>query len=241
MGSAREIRSCSDFLEKGIFGFFFLLWICLISYLFIESNSSYFYEFDSWNQQHHGILFYETFLNKTDTSGGPYHVFKSTIYIGGFICGRSQNAIVYLPSNQQQRPSQQKYPLISFAHGFHAGGEKLDKDYSQLLISLASWGFIIVAPESAPDTYCEDQYQDQLRIFEFLETNRKRHRAFTSLNPSSYYGVLGHSMGGRSSIISATKDDYPIGAAAALHPVYTQAVSHVKVKRSLLSFHFIFS
>jgi dipeptidyl aminopeptidase/acylaminoacyl peptidase len=226
--SRRDFRFCSELIERGIFGFFFLLWIFLVYYLFIQSNSSYFSELgDSWNQEHN-ILFYETFQNKTDT-GGPYHVYKSTVYIGGFVCGRSQHAIVYFPSNLQQLPSQQKYPLISFAHGFRAGGEKLDKDYSQLLIGLASWGFIIVAPESAPKKYCEEQYQDQLRIFEYLETNKIRHRAFASLDSSAYYGVLGHSMGGRSSIISATKEEYRIGAAAALHPVYTKAVTHVKV------------
>lgn len=156
-------------------------------------------------------------------------MYKATIFIGGLICGRSQSAVVYYPNNNQQRLSEQRYPLISFAHGFNSGGKKLNKDYSQLLIGLASWGFIIVAPKSAPNKYCEEQYQDQLRIFEYLETNKNRHRVFTSLDPSTYYGVLGHSMGGRSSIISATKEDYPIGAAAALHPVYTQAVSHVKV------------
>lgn len=224
-----RIRSqWEEILEKGMFGIFFLFWIFVITYLVSQSEiNPYFNGFESQLFMKENYYSYETFANKTAV-GGPYRVYKSTIYIGGFVCGRSQNAIVYYPESHD-RSFTRKFPLISFAHGFRAGGQKLDKDYSKLLVGLASWGFIVIAPESAPTSYCEEQYEDQLRVFDYVQSNRRKNKAFASLDSLAYYGVLGHSMGGRSSIISATKDDYPIGAAAALNPVYTQATAHIKV------------
>jgi hypothetical protein len=221
-------RKSLECLEKGLFGVFLIVWIWILSLLFLRSVHDL-------SVEHTVHLDYDTFENKTNT-GGPYQVFKSTIYLGGLTCGQGQNALVYYPSDSNLRTettSRQKFPLISFAHGFRAGGYELHQVYSSLLVGLASWGFIVVAPESGLNKYCLDQYQDQLRVFDYLQKGDKRSHLFASLDHSALYGVLGHSMGGRSTIISATKENYPIGAAAALHPTYTQAAPHVQVSPSL--------
>jgi hypothetical protein len=219
----RERRSV-ECLERGLFGVFLIVWAWVIAFLFLRSIHDPSFE-------HTVHLDYESFENKT-SAGGPYQVYKSTIYLGGLSCGPGQNALVYYPNDKTRTSSssQQKFPLISFAHGFRAGGNELHEVYSTLLVGLASWGFIVVAPLSGINKYCLDQYQDQLRVFDYLQTaGNQRSRLFASLDHKALYGVLGHSMGGRSSIISATKENYLIGAAAALHPAYTQVGSRVKV------------
>lgn len=222
--SNKHIKQLIDLL---LFLLFIICWL-FVGYILI-SNTSF-----TTHIENNILIEYNNFKNKTFISG-PYHVFKSTIYIGKFHCDGNQNAIVYYPSDGIKN-SKNKYPLISFGHGFHSGGNKLDNDYSKLLVGLASWGFIIVAPESAPRSYCQELYQDQLRVFDYIENEGKRKQIFSSLDRSAKYGVLGHSMGGRSTIICSTKDNYNIGAAAALNPVYTQAASHVKVKIYLFIF-----
>jgi hypothetical protein len=57
------------------------------------------------------------------------------------VCGSSQNAVVFYPTNHDQSP------LISFAHGFTAGGRATAADYVRLLSGVASWGYVIVALE----------------------------------------------------------------------------------------------
>ena len=75
--------------------------------------------------------------------------------------------------------------------------------YSRLMQSLASWGFLVVAPKSCPFADCQNWFVDVLvslrdtqekgGVFRFADFNRT--------------GVLGHSMGGNAAVkIAALKD-----------------------------------
>ncbi|GMH65355.1 hypothetical protein TrRE_jg8903, partial [Triparma retinervis] len=83
---------------------------------------------------------------------GPYSVSKEDVTVGGYVCGGDQGAIVYYPT-QKADPS----PLISFAHGYKAGGDKVDPSYKTLLEGIASYGYVIIALKSAPDDFCWEE------------------------------------------------------------------------------------
>jgi pimeloyl-ACP methyl ester carboxylesterase len=131
-----------------------------------------------------------------------------TIKVQPWKCGGPSTAIVYSPT----KPG--KYPVISFAHGWTAGGSAVPKDYGQYLLTpLAEAGYIVVATEDAPLNYCEEETTDQLFALSLNLTNADRSQ------PS---GVLGHSMGGhatvRSSANAKAAKDLNIAVAVALHP-----------------------
>lgn len=161
-------------------------------------------------------------LKNKAMSGGPFRVLKTTVKVGGYKCGGNQNAMVYYPDT-----SFHEFPLISFAHGLGAGGHEVDIDYQKLLVGISSWGFVVIATESAPLFYCEHIDIDQLRSIDYALTSDAF--CFKHLARSSLVGVVGHSMGGQGTIRSAGYKNTKIGAAVALHPVYTNAAKNVKV------------
>jgi hypothetical protein len=169
------------------------------------------------------------FKNKT-TSGGPFQVLKNTVRVGGYKCGGSQNAIVYYPDTNAH-----KFPLVSFAHGLGSGGNEVAIDYRKLLVGISSWGFIVIATESAPYLYCERIDIDQLRSIEYALQSDER--CFRGVNRGAPIGVAGHSMGGQGTIRSAGFKNTNIGAAVALHPVYTNAAKNVKVFAIQIIYH----
>merc|ERR1711934_603348 len=154
--------------------------------------------------------------------GGPYHTASQTKAVSGYVCGGLPSAVIYYPTDTTKT-----YPLISFAHGFTAGGAKVPIDYGPKLLSgVASWGYVIVATEDAPSNYCEQETQDQLHSIEVMKGDSR-------VDWSKPVGLMGHSMGGHATVRSsgnqAAVSKYNIAAAVALHPVASLAFAQPQV------------
>ena len=118
--------------------------------------------------------------------------------------------------------SSEKFPLISFAHGWHCGGPDIH-NYDDLLTGLASAGYVVIGNLSAFQKYCVQESKDQIRTIQFAQTST--HYA-SMIDWTKQVGILGHSMGGEATHNTAANEaacqEYNIGAAAAFHPVYTE-------------------
>ncbi len=119
------------------------------------------------------------------TAHGPFSVASENVVVGGYVCGGNQGAVVYYPTDHD------KSPLISFAHGFTAGGESVAVDYNPLLKGVASWGYVIVALKSAPKNYCNRETEDQIHSLDWAKTSKFASR----IDWDKPTGVMGHSMG----------------------------------------------
>lgn len=151
-------------------------------------------------------------LKTTSSSGNGYDVVQERVTVGGYNCGGKQTAAVWRP-----RTTQIKFPLISFAHGWTQGGDKIVV-YDDMMTELASRGYIVLAPMSARIKYC-NLSDDQYRTIEWAKSNRKYKNL---INWNKKVGLMGYSMGGASTNVSAGKkwmvQKYNIGAAVSLHP-----------------------
>ena len=54
---------------------------------------------------------------------GPYNVTEEVATGIDYICGGDDGAVIYYPDKESASP------LISFAHGYKAGGDKMDPSY----------------------------------------------------------------------------------------------------------------
>jgi len=162
-------------------------------------------------------------LNAT-TVKGEFKVSKENVHVGGYVCGGNQGAVVYYPTDNEN-PS----PVISFAHGFTAGGELVDPDYSTILEGVASFGYVIIALKSAPENFCWEETKDQIRSLEWIKTSKFA----DMIDYTKKTGIMGHSMGGGNSHLSAQNAEavaeHNIGAAVALHPAYVTGSSLVPI------------
>jgi len=145
---------------------------------------------------------------------GPYATASETISVPGFVCGGPGKAYITYPTNKSTT-----YPLISFAHGFTAGGTKVPTDYGpKLLAGVSSWGYVIISTEDAPSNYCEKEWQDQIHCIEHMREKRDKRVDWTKK-----VGLMGHSMGGHATVLSSSNkkavEKNNIGVAVALHPV----------------------
>jgi len=119
-------------------------------------------------------------------------------------------------------------PFISFAHGTGAGGDRTYIAYSVDLELVASYGFVIVAPDSCPEVACYSKFaQDQLQTITACYENSGQPGKGAALHPALEYadfnhiGIYGHSMGAMATIKSAENAKlYKISAAVAQHLCY---------------------
>merc|ERR1712217_564206 len=89
----------------------------------------------------------------------------------------------------------EKFPFISFAHGTTSGGAKTFTGYTADLEMVASYGFVIVAPESCPEIECASGYcSDQQQTIRACAADPSLHSALASADFSTV-GVYGNSMG----------------------------------------------
>jgi dienelactone hydrolase len=138
-----------------------------------------------------------------------------------------------------------KFPLLAYAHGA-AGGDIDILGYWAHFQQLASWGFVVAAPDScdvgctdasggAPWTDCAGDlpvgpvggwaawYGEQLKSVDWARnmTATSGDPVFATIDWDAGVGVLGHSMGGQASTISASAacaERWGIRAAALIHP-----------------------
>ena len=162
-----------------------------------------------------------TSSNIPDPGFGVYKALKAQVTIGDLTQGGSQDAILWYPESTVTKPT---FPFVAFAHGYGCGGNNLDKDYSQLMATIASHGFIVVAPMSCPDSWCDNYYQD---IIITVQTCRNKttqiHECMKQANFAKV-GLVGHSMGAMSVVLAGGyADEINAVATVSLHPCFTKA------------------
>ena len=141
-------------------------------------------------------------------------------------------ASVFYPKDADAlpKPGDETFPVIAFGHGWGVDGPYVGPSYSQLLTTIASFGFIIIAPESCSENiYCTTFDQDLYRALDFAK-NASTPGSINGTVPRtpwrhadvSRLGIAGHSMGGDAAAISAgmsiDRKRHNISAVVALNP-----------------------
>lgn len=132
---------------------------------------------------------------------GPYEVKTGKINrIPGLKKGGPHAGVVVYAVPKR---SGEKFPFVSFAHGTTAGGWRTLIDYAGDLEVVASYGFVIVAPESCPLLECFAGYcVDQMETIRACAKDTSLHPALASADFSNV-GVYGHSMGAMATVGTA--------------------------------------
>jgi dienelactone hydrolase len=104
----------------------------------------------------------------------------------------------------------------------------LDPAYHPLLGTLASYGFVVLAPKSCPSNFCPKALADDLgAVLSICKANRKLHPGLKNAN-FTRVGVVGHSMGGTSAGYMAAANgtsQHQVHAYVGLHgtPIYHES------------------
>jgi len=97
------------------------------------------------------------------------------------------------------------YPAIAFGHGYQIN----PSFYASTLEHLATWGYLVCAPESGLELFPSHQkFADDLsRCLTYLEQENGRKRAWLYEQvDTARFGVSGHSMGAGAGILAASSD-----------------------------------
>lgn len=160
------------------------------------------------------------------TALGPYSVKVGKIdHIPGLKFGAPHTGFIFYP---EAKNTTEKFPLLSFAHGVFVGSifPPSTTCYATSLEIVASYGFIVVGPNSCPAVNCLTEFAaDQLATIKACKENPSLHPALASAN-FDIVGVFGHSMGGMATLGSAgglaghNPAEYNIKAAVSQHPCW---------------------
>lgn len=121
--------------------------------------------------------------------------------------GRNLNSIIYYPSylegsGAQIDTSNGPYPVIAFGHGF----AMQNSNYISLFKHLASYGYIVIAPQF-PDVVHLQLAYDLLFCVNYIKNqNTNPASIFFRLVDVTKVGLSGHSMGGGASLLAAAND-----------------------------------
>jgi len=172
-----------------------------------------------------------TACQSIDLNGTYATAFKSYTY--NKMDPTSHNIVVWYPVGS----AEQKFPFISFSHGDTMGGALLPADYSVLLKTMASHGYIIAAHESC-NTGCAKgtslpfdppgfgtMYEEQLKVIDWAkEQGAAGDAVFKNANFDLGVGITGHSMGGQATVYSSSSHGKGHGIkAAVMHHAYTHS------------------
>jgi len=163
---------------------------------------------------------------------GPYDTKIETFKDRRFDWSDTHIDVVY-PVTQDNRT----FPLISYAHGY---SNVADGDYHSLFHTLASWGYVVVAPKTCRygcftpwncqnlghDPMCYGAYYKmQLLAIDWAKERPDK----LPINFAAGVGVAGHSMGGQATLYSAAKGavSHDIRAAVMHHP-YTHTYPSIQ-------------
>lgn len=157
---------------------------------------------------------------------GFFSVGNATYLDEGFQSGSNETTrhmVVHYPSNGT---STDRFPLIVYAHGASAGG-LIMAGYNVHFSSLASYGFVIIAPDSCMLGCAGGPLHGGWKTFRFEQI---RALEFAKAQTSTTWGkiidwshgvaIAGHSMGGTSLVLNSAKDvatTYDIKATAVQH------------------------
>ena len=150
-----------------------------------------------------------------------YNVSRTIFEVAG-MDGTDKRVYVYRPVLSGNRT----FSLLAYAHGF-AATDPVVLQYDKLLSGIASFGFIVVAP-AACRWFCLDDrmslhgdppfygnyYKNQLNAIRWATTT------LSDVDQTRGVGVVGHSMGGQSTLFSssyANASQHNIKAAVMLH------------------------
>jgi dienelactone hydrolase len=174
---------------------------------------------------------------------GPYPAGWTTVEVER-ANGTRFSALLYYPALTPGQeapldPDGAPYPAVSFGHGYLAPPQW----YVETLEHLASWGFLVIATESAGELFpSHPEYARDLQdCLTFLER--------AAVDPGSFlrgqvdigrFGLSGHSMGGGAAILAAAADSR-VQALIPMAPAETRpdsaiaAMSSVQAPVALLS------
>ncbi|MET7768621.1 dienelactone hydrolase family protein [Nocardia sp. NPDC005366] len=142
-------------------------------------------------------------LLSTLTSRGPHRVLRGNLAIAG------QPGVVYTPE------SGRNLPAVAFGHGWLTGASK----YRQLMEHLASWGFVVAAPdtERGPIPSHLGLATDLLTTLDIC-TGVRLGDGDISVHPDRL-ALAGHAMGAGAAVLAAGQRE--VAAVAALFPAPT--------------------
>lgn len=147
---------------------------------------------------------------------GEYPCAEKEITVGGFVAGGSQDAYLLYPTTGISNGT--TFPFLAFAHGMTAGGDEVITAYINVLQFVCSHGYIIAAPKSCLEIYCDRFYEDVITTITTLSSKT------TDIDPSLKYadfskiGVYGHSMGGAATVHVSNYDNLNITCSVGMHP-----------------------
>jgi hypothetical protein len=166
---------------------------------------------------------------------GKYQTNFGKIYkLPGLTMGGPYSAAIVWPTPQNE---DEKFPVLSFAHGTLVGSVYPESAtaYKRVFEAVASFGFIIVAPDSCPAVECFSAYsKDQLAALKAVKENPSLHPSLATADFGST-GVFGHSMGAMSTIVSDGKaSEYGIKAAVSMHTCSDLGIHSASAEMPLL-------
>lgn len=147
---------------------------------------------------------------------------------------------VYYPSDGAKGTT---FPLISYAHGDHGGGDVNRLGYWSQLHALASYGFVVAATRSC-SAGCKDDpvslpgdargfgtyYLEQIKVIKWVEAQNASFDGVIGALVDRHvgYGIAGHSMGGQATLFSSSYANATQNRikAAVMHHAYSS--SHPK-------------
>lgn len=143
---------------------------------------------------------------------GSYAVSSGSYELGGFLCGKQEPTCnIYYPTDMSKGP----FPIATFGHGM--GGQII----TDLVESVASLGFVVVAPATSGGRCDDNHWKDMLHALDGSKNNTALHPALAHVDWNNT-AIFGHSMGGYATLLAtseAVKDPqrYNVKAAVASH------------------------
>jgi len=119
----------------------------------------------------------------------------------------------------------EKFPFVVFGHGAAVGGSypPVNRSYADVIQILASYGHIVVQPESCTSMGCgarDDFVKDMLATLTSCKEKPSLHPALASADFSTV-GIMGHSLGGVATVAAcAQADSHSIKGCVAEHPCF---------------------
>ncbi|MBI5029433.1 MAG: hypothetical protein HZB51_02815 [Chloroflexi bacterium] len=159
---------------------------------------------------------------------GIFTVAETSVTISNASNGHSIATKIYFPaSGNNIDPSGAPYPTLVFSHGFIPIGSPTDS-YTGNVMHLASWGYIVALP-SFGDALSGDnltpRISDVRAVLVYLESaNANSASPFYQRIDTTRFGIIGHSLGGMSSLDVAGQDPR-VKAVVALDPAGASGMS----------------
>lgn len=217
-----------------------LCWWCCLVFFFAPSLSA--------SQPHLRSL---TDTRALLTQEGPYEVDSVTYRLSGIVDKSNSKAVFVFPKQilASDAPPQ-KFPLIVFLHGFLAGDFLTYGTYRTMLQTVASFGFIVIAPQSCslgcPGIFrWSTYYVEQLKLIQWVSATKggssqpqDTEGILQFVDHDVGYGVFGHSAGAQATArtlnnvtqsLKSSNTVYDIRAGLLLHPDPTEKTLEISV------------